>query len=210
VRSAAIVLIASAAVAATVGGTARGSAQCHASSQNVRRVNLDGDAENETITAFEATSCDHSRQSAGIRIGDRCRGHWNEFLVSGPLRTLGPVVVDRAARVVEADGTTRRREVFFALHGSDGAGPRGVGKVVRLDRLSGGCSGPRILFSYATRGIPDGIVDWNVQLREASAAFRGKEVFVTETLSGGGPRAGSFSGYRYDRALRRYVLYVQS
>jgi hypothetical protein len=210
VRFAAIVLIAAAAVAATAGGSARGSRACHASYQSVKRVNLDGDAAKETVSAFELTSCDHTQQSAGIRIADHCGSHWNEFLVSGPLRHLGPVVVESAAQVVEADGTTRRREVFFAVHGSDDAGPRGIAKVVRLDRLANGCAGPRILFAYATRGVQDGVVGWTVRLREASTAFRGKEVIVTETLAGEGPRTKAFSGYRYDRARRRYVLYVQS
>lgn len=216
-RSAAIVLIATAAVAATAGGTARGSAACHPSFQHVRRVNLDADAEKEIVTAFESTSCDHRQQSAGIRISDHCGSHWNAFLVSGRMRTLGPVSVDKAFRVLNADGTTARRELFFALHGTDDAGPRGVAKVIRLDRFASGCAWPHILFGYTTasysRDATRTLVSWTADPRDVDASWPGLEVVLAETTRSqlGGSCCVTLSRrvrqYRYDRRAGRYVVF---
>jgi hypothetical protein len=165
---------------------------CHPDRLLDKKVNLDGDAAKEEVIALDHHNCAHTEWEAYVHIRDRCRGVWHTY----DLDSEGDVLT--AFRIANADGRTKRPEVFFV---TQRLGPvaRGIAEVVRLDGASG-CSRPHALFRYSPG---PGIQEFSVELKDAAPQFRGLEVVVTESRE----VARQVTTYRYDRALDRYVVY---
>jgi hypothetical protein len=153
-------------------------------------VNLDGDRAKERITAVDHHDCAHSEWLAYVRVRDRCGtyelGSRNDVL--------------QAFRIANADGRTRRPEVFFA---TSKVAPvaSGVAKLVRFDDRPSGCSRPRALFRYVPGA---GIKTFAAELTDDAPQFPGLEIVLTE----GREVAQTVTRYRYDRKLDRYVRYA--
>jgi hypothetical protein len=157
-----------------------------------RWANLDGDRAKERAVGWLDVDSRHTYSNWSVTIEDRCHGRWNRHKVSGvwdgKLETL---------RVPEADGVTRRREVFYRLRSKPAEGEAAI---VRLDRRSP-CPAPRFLFHYVARD-PD-LLRFDVDLGDFDDRHPGLEVRLTE-LSLGQDR---INYYRYDRRAGRYVVY---
>ena len=102
-------------------------------------------------------------------------------------------------RIANADGRTKRPEVFFAT-GKLGPVAGGIAEVDRLDDRPSGCARVRALFRY-TPG--PGVQAFDVQLADVAPQFPGLEVVVTEARE----VAQTTTKYRYDRVRNRYVAY---
>jgi hypothetical protein len=201
---------------AGVGEPARSAPGCHPNRSRYVAVNLDRDPARENVSSAEETNCAHTHQSASVTIQDRCRGRWNTFSISGAFLNFADTpLIDNSFRIVEADGATRRPEVFLDVAGFTPNGRKlGLAKVVRLDRRArDGCSAPKTLFAYSTSGYSGGpgrtLVRWDAQLVDADGAWPGLEVVLTETTApeGGNPLSRRVRQYRYDRGAGRYLVY---
>ena len=213
-RSAAIRLAAFAAAAAASVAAAPDAPACHPSLEHELSVNLDGDRAREVVVAFQNASCDHRHQDAAVEIRDRCGSRTNNYRLTPRLASLGVPRIADAVEVLEADGATRRPETFFAIAGSSPDGRVGIAKVVRLVDRRSGCPAPRALFSYSTAAVApgDAPVSWNVDVRNVTRTYAGKEVVLTELLRSPPPPEGALGPrrvrlYRYDRRAGRYVVY---
>jgi hypothetical protein len=183
----------------------------HPSRTITRLVNLDADAVKEKVVAVALTSADHTQQTAYVHLQDRCRGSWRTFDLSGTQRTLG------AFAIVNADGVTKRPEIFFSLGAADTSSPGGIAEVVRLDDRRGACASPRTLFVYRPGQTvpppPKLLVSWDVRLADVSPEFAGKEVTLSETFKAPPSEVCCLDistrvrQYRYDRGRRQYVVY---
>ena len=163
---------------------------CHPDRLIERSVNLDGDRAKERVTAVDHHDCAHTEWLAYVRVRDRCGtyelGSRNDVL--------------QAFRIANADGRTRRPEVFFA---TSKVAPfaSGVAKLVRFDDDRSGCSRPRVLFRY----VPGpGIKSFGAELKDVAPRFPGLEIVLTE----GREVAQQVMHYRYDRTFDRYVRYA--
>jgi hypothetical protein len=167
---------------------------CHPDRLYDQRVNLDGDTAKERVIALDSHNCAHTEFEAYIHVRDYCRGAWRTY----DLQSEGDVL--RQFRIANADGRTRRPEVFFV---TQRLGPvaRGASAVVRLDDRRSGCARVRALFRY-TPSEP-AVQSFDVELKNVAPQFPGLEVVVTE----GREVAQQVTRYRYDRARDRYVAY---
>lgn len=183
----------------------------HPSRMITRLVNLDGDAPKEKVVAVALTSSDHTQQTAYVHLQDRCRGSWHAVDLSGTQRTLD------AFAIGNADGVTKRPEIFFSLGATDANGPGGIAEVVRLDDRRGACASPRTLFAYRPAQTvptpPKRLVAWDVRLADVSPEFAGKELTLRETFKAPPSEvccidiATRVRQYRYDRGRRQYVVF---
>jgi hypothetical protein len=167
---------------------------CHPDRLYDSRVNLDGDSAKERVTALDHHNCAHTEWAAYVHVADRCRGSWRTYGLQSDSDVL------QQFRIANADGRTRRPEVFFA---TSRIGPvaHGIAEVVRLDDRASGCSRVRVLFRY----VPSdpGVQSFNVELKDAAPQFRGLEVILTESRE----VAVRTTRFRYDRVRDRYVVY---
>jgi hypothetical protein len=166
---------------------------CHPDRLSEQSVNLDRDAAKEQVEAADLHDCAHTHFEAYVRIRDRCHGTWRTF----DLDSDGEIL--QQFRIANADGRTKRPEVFFMTY-RRGPVMRGIAEVVRLDGRPPACAHARALFRY----VPAAAVQtFNVELKDLTRKFPGLEVVVTE----GREVAQTVTTYRYDRALDRYVKY---
>jgi hypothetical protein len=167
---------------------------CHPDRQFQQLVNLDGDRAKEQVTAVDHHNCSHTEWLAYVRVRDRCRGAWRSFDFGSSNDVL------QQFRVANADGRTRRPEVFFV---TSKIGPiaSGIAELVRFDDRPTGCARPRALFRY----VPGpGVMRFDAELRDEAPHFRGLEIVLTE----GREVAQLVTRYRYDRKTDRYVRYA--
>lgn len=167
---------------------------CHPDRMSPTRVNLDRDPAKEEVVAADLHDCAHTHFEAYVHIRDRCHGAWRTF----DLDSEGEVL--RQFRIVNADGRTRRPEVFFVTV-RRGPVARGIAEVVRLDGRPPACARARALFRYVPTN--PGVQSFDVQLKDVTRKFPGLEVVLTE----GREVAQTITRYRYDRARDRYVAY---
>jgi hypothetical protein len=167
---------------------------CHPDRLFDTRVNLDGDAAKERVIALDSHDCAHTEFEAYVHVRDRCHGSWRTY----DLQSEGDVL--QQFRIANADGRTRRPEVFFV---TQRLGPvaRGIAEVVRLDDRASGCAHVRALFRY----VPSdpGVQSFAVELKNVAPQFPGLEVVLTEARE----VAQRVTRYRYDRTRDRYVAY---
>jgi hypothetical protein len=180
---------------AAVGHSAREAYACHPSRLLERRVNLDGDRTKEVVIAADDHDCGHTQFHAYVHVRDRCRGQWRTFDLQSDAEVL------RDFRIANADGRTKRPEVFFV---TQRVGPvaSGIAEVVRLDDLPSGCARARALFRYTPTDAA--VQSFDVQLKDVAPQFPGLEVVLTE----GREVAQHITRYRYDRKRDRYVVYA--
>lgn len=209
---AAVVALAGAAVAGAVGIGA------------VKVVDLDSDPEPErvvpqqyceaadgTLRVPQPTCRDDEFPRRRLEVEDVCNGAAVRHDISSVQDT-----VDRL-RVVEADGSADRPEVFFDMR-SGATGRLGDLRVVRFDDASG-CPEPHYLFRYPTKAtlgrVPKGAagrVNFFARLRDYSARYRGREVQLTETYVDRNdafccPSFRRVTYFRYAPRSDRYVRY---
>jgi hypothetical protein len=163
---------------------------CHPDRLYEQRVNLDGDRAKELVTAVDHHDCAHTEWLAYVRVRDRCGtyelGSRNDML--------------RQFRIANADGRTKRPEVFFVT-AKVAPIAIGIAKLVRFDDRPSGCSRPRTLFRY----VPGpGVMNFDAELTDAAPQFGGLEVLVTEERE----VARTVMRYRYDRKQDRYIRYA--
>jgi hypothetical protein len=151
---------------------------CHPNRIWAMAANLDGDAVKEQVRAIDSHDCQHEHFSARVTIRDRCEGVWTTFQVADERLPL------RSFRVVDVDGWTKRRELFFVI--GDTA------RIVRLAARRGKCPRPRDLFSVSGAS--------SVELADLTRRYRGLELRVVAS--------GETTFFRYSRTQRRYVRYA--
>jgi hypothetical protein len=166
---------------------------CHPDRLFQKSVNLDGDPAKEEVLAVDSHDCQHTTFRAYVHIHDRCHGEWRVY-------NLGKSEVLQQIRIVNADGRTKRPEVFFVTRGL-GPVASGVSKVVRLDDRASGCARVRVLFGYEPK--EPSLQSFDVQLKDVAPRFPGLEIVLTE----GKEVAQQITHYRYDRKRDRYVVY---
>ena len=188
-----LLLAAGLAALAVSGHAPQAALACHPDRMSQLSVNLDRDAAKEEVVAADLHDCAHTHFEAYVQIRDRCHGSWRTF----DLESEGEIL--QQFRVVNADGWTRRPEVFFVTV-RRGPVASGIAEVVRLDGRPPACARPRALFRYVPA---PGVQDFDVQLKDLTRKFRGLEVVLTE----GREVAQTTTTYRYDRARNRYVAY---
>jgi hypothetical protein len=157
-------------------------------------VNLDGDPTLERVVGQQL--CESSDGSLGLPqpscpedqflrrrvvIEDTCDGKPYTRDISSVQDT-----VDRL-RVINADGATRRPEIFFDMR-SGATGRGGDVRLVRYDPTDGSCWQPHRLFRYPTRAtlgrIPrgaEGRIGFSPFLGNFSKRFGGREIRMIET-----------------------------
>jgi hypothetical protein len=141
-------------------------------------ANLDGDAVKEKVRAIDSHDCQHEHFSASVTIRDRCQGAWTTFQLADERLPL------RYFRVVDVDGWSKRRELFFVIGDS--------ARVVRLAARRGKCPRPVDLFAVAGAS--------SVELADLTHRYRGLELRVVAS--------GETTFFRYSRVQRRYVRYT--
>ena len=167
---------------------------CHPDRRYDTKVNLDGDRVKEEVIAIDHHNCAHTEWEGYVHVRDYCRGSWRTF----DLQSEGDVLT--GFRITNADGWTKRPEIFFVTQRL--AMPaRGIAEVVRLDDRASSCSRVHALFRYSPSD--PGLKAFNVELEDAAPQFRGLEVVVTEMRE----NAVRVTTYRYDRSRGRYVAY---
>jgi hypothetical protein len=166
---------------------------CHPDRRYDQKVNLDRDAAKEEVIALDHHNCAHTEWEAYVHIRDRCGGTWHTY----DLHSEGDVLA--GFRIANADGRTKRPEVFFV---TQRLGPvaRGIAEVVRLDDRASGCARAHALFRYSPG---PGIQEFSVELEDAAPQFPGLEVVVTESRE----VARQVTTYRYDGVRDRYIAY---
>jgi hypothetical protein len=167
---------------------------CHPDRFSKTLVNLDGDKAKEEVTALDHHNCAHTEWAAYVHVRDRCRGVWRTY----DLESDGDVLQD--FRIANADGRTRRPEVFFVTRRL-GPVALGIAEIVRLDDRRSGCARVRALFRYSPND--PAVQSFAVELKNAAPQFPGLEVVVTEARE----VAQRVTRYRYDRMRDRYVVY---
>jgi hypothetical protein len=187
-------ILAALAALAAPGHAVQAAPACHPDRLSDTRVNLDGDTQKERVTALDSHDCAHTKFLAYVHIRDYCRGAWRTY----DLQSEGDVL--RQFRIANADGRTRRPEVFFVTQRLAPVA-RGASAVVRLDDRRSGCARLRALFRY-TPSDP-AVQSFDVELKNVASQFPGLEVVVTEARE----VAQQVTRYRYDRARDRYVVY---
>jgi hypothetical protein len=182
------------AVLAVSGRAAPDAYACHPDRFSENRVNLDGDRAKEEVIAVESHDCGHKNFRAYVHVRDRCNGAWR----TNDLQSEGDVL--RRFRIANADGRTKRPEVFFA---TSRLGPvaNGMARVIRLDDRPSGCARARALFRYSPND--PALQSFDVELKDVAPQFRGLEVVLTEARE----VAQRVTTYRYNRTLDRYVVY---
>jgi hypothetical protein len=183
-----------AAVAAASGRAPQAAYACHPDRMSDIRVNLDRDPAKEEVIAAEHHDCAHTESEAYVHVRDRCQGAWRTY----DLHSEGDVL--QQFRVVNADGRTRRPEVFFVTRRRSLVA-HGIAEVVRLDSRPSACPRVRALFHYEP--TDPGLQSFDVELKDVARQFPGLEVILTE----GREIAQNVTRYRYDRARDRYVVY---
>lgn len=159
-----------------------------------RRANLDDDRAGERAVGWLDVDSGHTYSRWHVTVEDRCRGRWARHRVSAVWNGARALETLRAP---EADGATRRREVFYVMRSGRAEGEAAI---VRLDRRRP-CPATQFLFHYVTKD-PE-LISFRVQLGDFVRGFPGLELRLDE-LSFGVDR---FSFYRYDRRSGRYVRY---
>jgi hypothetical protein len=190
-----LLLGACAALAAVSGRTAHDAYACHPDRLSETRVNLDGDRSKEEVIAADSHDCAHTTFRAYVHVRDRCRGAWRTHDLGSEAHTL------QRFRVANADGRTKRPEVFFLTRRNDPLAP-GIAAVVRLDDRASGCARVRELFRYEPRDAA--LQSFDVQLKNVAPQFPGLEVVLTQEHG----IAQHVTRYRYDRRRDRYIPYV--
>ncbi len=150
-----------------------------------------------------------------IEVEDSCDGKSYTFAISSVQD-----FVDRL-RITDADGTTRRPEIFFDIR-SGASGRGGEARIVRIldERAGQACPpGEIILFRYPRKStlgrIPRGAIgrdSWSPVLRDFTRRYRGKEIRLSETYVDRNdafccPSFERVSYFRFSRARDRYVRY---
>ena len=185
----------------------------HPAQLEERRANLDGDRQLETVAYWQNSSVNHESSNVGVAVGDRCAGRLRRYTVARELGSAAGRV--GAVEVVNADGVTRRPEVFAWIGGVRPGS--GIVKVVRLERARGAvCPRPRTLLGYAATASPEPppgltLVALSASIDDYSRAHRGREVQIVEQWRSLGDlpaRTERRLEYRYDAARGRYVRYV--
>jgi hypothetical protein len=146
-----------------------------------------------------------------LEIEDQCNGASVRREISSVQDT-----VDRL-RVVEADGSAGRPEIFFDMR-SGATGRLGDLRVVRFDD-SASCPAPRFLFRYPSKStlgrVPRGAagrVNFFARLRDYSSRYRGREIQLGETYVDRNdafccPSFRRVTYFRYSAKRQRYVRY---
>src|SRR3712207_2746409 len=131
------------------GAAASAALATHPITAQTQHANLDDDERLESVGTAHAPARDHSSWTATVMVIDVCGGRDRRSDVAS--------VTDRShARVVRltidnADGVTRRREVFTWVAGAQSE----VVRVARLDRRRGLlCPRLRTLFDYSPQALP--------------------------------------------------------
>jgi hypothetical protein len=156
-----------------------------------RRANLDQDRAVEQAVGWQSSDIGHTTIAWWVEIENACRGRKAKYRVSGKRRTLD------VFRTPEADGATKRREVFYVLRDSVGQGETAI---VRLTRRRS-CPAPRYLFRYVTHFD---VIRFTVGLSDFDRSKRGLEVRLFEDMLGD---ADTTRYYAYDPRTERYLLY---
>lgn len=156
-----------------------------------RRANLDHDGAAEQAVGWQSSDISHTKIDWWVEIENECRGKQAKYRVSGKRRALGVLGTP------EADGATKRREVFYVLRDSVGQGETAIVRLTRR-RL---CPAPRYLFRYVT---PIDVTRFAVQLGEFDRSKRGLELWLLEDMAGD---RDTTRYYAYDPRAERYVLY---
>lgn len=155
-----------------------------------RRANLDHDRTVEQAVGWQSSDIGHAEVNWWVEIENECRGRKTKYRVSGKRRALDVL------RTPEADGATKRREVFYVLRDSVGQGETAI---VRLTRRRS-CPAPRYLFRYVSRAD---VIRFGVRLGDFDRSKRGLELQLLEEVIGG-PDTTRY--YAYDRRAERYLL----
>jgi hypothetical protein len=149
-----------------------------------------------------------------IEIEDSCDGKPYTFAISSVQDFVNRL------RVTNADGTTKRPEVFFDIR-SGATGRGGEARVVRIvnDRQVGICPRTQVLFRYPRKStlgrIPRGAAgrdSWSPFLRDFTHRYRGKEIRLVETYVDRNdafccPSFERVTYFRFSRQRDRYVRY---
>jgi hypothetical protein len=149
-----------------------------------------------------------------VEVEDACDGKPYTFAISSVQD-----FVDRL-RVTNADGRTKRPEIFFDIR-SGATGRGGEARVVRIanDRPVGPCPRTKVLFRYPSKStlgrIPRGAAgrdSWSPVLRDLTHRYRGKEIRLVETYVDRNdafccPSFERLSYFRFARARDKYVRY---
>jgi hypothetical protein len=170
-------------------------AACHPDRLSETRVNLDGDRAKEVVIAADSHDCQHTTFRAYVHLRDRCRGAWRTYDLGSEAHSL------QRFRITNADGRTRRPEVFFFTRRNDPLA-QGVAAVVRLDDRVSGCARVRELFRYEPRDVT--LHGFDVELKNVAPQFPGLEVVLTQAHG----IAQHVTRFRYDRGRDRYVVYT--
>jgi hypothetical protein len=172
------------------------------------------EAPDGTLTVPPPPCSDDQFPRRRIEVEDSCDGKQFTFAISSVQD-----FVDRL-RVTNADGTTKRPEIFFDIR-SGATGRGGEAGVVRIldDRRGTTCPRVKVLFRYpskATRGrIPRGAAgrdSWSPILRDFTRRYRGKEIRLIETYVDRNdafccPSFERVTYFRFSRPRDRYVRY---
>ena len=206
-------MVARVAAAFTVAAAATGVAlAAHPARIEQRRANLDTDRPLEMVRISEVPSVNHASSTAGVTVVDRCGGRARRYAIVS--ETGGSPIRVGSVEVVNADGVTRRPELFAWIGG--GRPGSGIVSVHRMDRVRGrACPRPRVLLRYAAQTPPDPLAGLTLVAVSASigdsAAHRGLEVQIVEQWRSLGDlpaRTERRLDYRYDAARGRYVRFA--
>lgn len=170
---------------------------CHSNIAHGAQAQLDGDRALESVLWVEVNGCPHTQFGSIVTVSDTCGGRRTRVTVLDEVGRLGGV------RAANADGWTKREEILYVTSTS--------ARLVQFVGRHAGCTQPRVLFDYVPSVGPGGIgpAFFSVDLRDASMAFRGLELQVTEDfLPSNAPSVRRTTLYRYDRAGRVYVAYA--
>jgi hypothetical protein len=196
-----------------------------AAPESPRSANLDSDPALERIVPRRLCEASDGRVTAPpcndeqfprrrIEVEDSCDDRPYTFAISSVQDFVGRL------RVTNADGRTKRPEIFFDLR-SGATGRGGESQVVRIvnDRQVGVCPRIEILFRYPSKTtlgrIPRGAAgrdSWSPVLRDFSRRYRGKEIRLSETYVDRNdafccPSFERLSYFRFARARDEYVRY---
>jgi hypothetical protein len=175
-----------------------------------RSADLDGDSVQETARTVPRDM--GGEQWTTVHVRDDCMGGPVDRRIAGVQESLGFL------RTRPAD-TVPGREVFVDLR-SGASGRAGEARVVAWRAGDTDCGQPRRLFAYSTgrssrppRGALPGASNFQVQVRDITARFRGREVILDEYFLSRDrpasccPRFRKRSLFRYDPLDDRYERY---
>jgi len=184
-------------VLAILAGSSRSPQQayaCHPSGFFDKRVNLDGDRAKEEVIAVDNHDCQHTTFQAYVHIRDHCDGAWQTYDLHSDRQVL------EQFKIVNADGWTRRPEVFFVTRSFKNPATD-IAEVVRLEDRPSGCARAHALFAYSPKDAT--VQGFSVELKNAAPQFRGLEVVLTTWDA----MKRTVTTFRYDRKHGRYVVY---